>query len=156
MIKEIIKIYIDTFKSILNYKSNINTNQVNYKNNYNFEQYLLTPTELKFYKILKKITDKYDLSLFVQVALYEIINSKDYRNFNKIRGKTIDFVITEKNCKIKLCIELDDYTHNFNKRIQRDNFINNIFKELNIPLLRIPVQDFYNMDILEKNICELL
>lgn len=151
MIKEIIRKYIDTFKNMFNCN-----NQINYKSKYKFEEYILTPTELKFYKILKRITDKYELSLFAQVALYEIVNCKDYRYFEKIRGKTIDFVITERNCKIKLCIELDDYTHNLNKRIKRDNFINKLFKDLNIPLIRIPVQDFYNIDEIEREICKIL
>ena len=67
--------------------------------------YLLTQNELKFYKLLKSITDKNNLNLFSQVSLYEVINAKDIKSFNKIKSKTIDFVITDTNCKVKLCIE---------------------------------------------------
>lgn len=126
----------------------------NYKEDYEKKEYLLTPTELKFYKLLKTITDELNYTLFTQIALYEIVNCKNFKNFNKIKSKSIDFVITEKNCKIKLCIELDDKTHNTNKRIERDNFINNIFKELDIKLLRIPVQNFYNLEELKQKIQE--
>lgn len=126
----------------------------NYKEDYEKKEYLLTPTELKFYKLLKTITDELNYTLFTQIALYEIVNCKNLKNFNKIKSKSIDFVITEKNCKIKLCIELDDKTHNTNKRIERDNFINNMFKELDIKLLRIPVQNFYNLEELKQKIQE--
>lgn len=126
----------------------------NYKEDYEKKEYLLTPTELKFYKLLKTITDELNYTLFTQIALYEIVNCKNYKNFNKIKSKSIDFVITEKNCKIKLCIELDDKTHNNNKRIERDIFINDMFKELDIKLLRIPVQNFYNLEELKQKIQE--
>ena len=114
-------------------KFNINTN--NEKENINIglyekKEYLMTKNELKFYKQLKKITDKMNLTIFTQVSLYQIIKNKEYKDFNRIKSKSIDFVITENNGKIKLCIELDDNTHNKNKRIERDNFINEIEKHL--------------------------
>lgn len=140
-------------------KFNINTN--NEKENINIglyekKEYLMTKNELKFYKQLKKITDKMNLTIFTQVSLYQIIKNKEYKDFNRIKSKSIDFVITENNGKIKLCIELDDNTHNKNKRIERDNFINEIFKQTNINLLRIPVQEFYNLETLENKIKEQL
>ena len=123
---------------------------------YEKKEYLMTKNELKFYKQLKKITDKLNLTIFVQVSLYQIIKNKEYKDFNKIKSKSIDFVITENNGKIKLCIELDDSSHNKNNRIKRDNFINEIFKQTNINLLRIPVQEFYNLETLENKIKEQL
>ena len=140
-------------------KFNINKN--NEKENINIglyekKEYLMTKNELKFYKQLKKITDKMNLTIFTQVSLYQIIKNKEYKDFNRIKSKSIDFVITENNGKIKLCIELDDNTHNKNKRIERDNFINEIFKQTNINLLRIPVQEFYNLETLENKIKEQL
>ena len=136
----------------------INKNEENNYNNGDFskKEYLLTSNELKFYKLLKTITDKMNLTIFAQVSLYEIIKCNNYKEFNKIKSKSIDFIITEKNCKIKLCIELDDISHNNTKRIERDNFINKLFKELNIKLLRIPVQNFYNLEELEQKIKESL
>lgn len=119
---------------------------------YEKKTYLLTQNELKFYKLLKNITDKNNLNLFSQVALYEIIKYKNIKDFNKIKSKTIDFVITDSNCKIKLCIELDDPTHIKENRQKRDEFINKLFKDLDIKLLRIPTQNYYNIKELEKYI----
>ena len=120
----------------------IKAKEKNYKKYKSFEkkEYLLTTSELKFYKILKKITDELNLNIFTQVGLYEIIRCNDYKDFNRIKSKTIDFVITNNQCKIIKCIELDDYTHNQIKRIER------------IDLIRIPVQNYYKKEDLKKEI----
>lgn len=127
-----------------------------YNEEYTKKDYLLTPTELKFYKHLKSITDELNLVICPQVVLYEIIKNVNYKGFNKIQSKCIDFVITEPNLKIKLCIELDDYTHKRPKRIARDDFLDKLFYDVNIKLIRIPVQSFYNLDELKDKIRESL
>ena len=141
-------------------KTNISPTLPKDENSYNTKyvkkEYLLTETELKFYKQLKKITDELNLTICPQVTLYEILRNKDYKDFNKIQSKSIDFVITEPNLKIKLCIELDDTSHYRNKRIQRDIFINKLFNDLDIKLLRVPVQNFYNLEELQCKIKESL
>ena len=53
-------------------------------------------------------------------------------------------------------IELDDNTHNQAKRIERDDFVNKLFKDLEIKLLRIPVQNYYNIEELKNKIKESL
>lgn len=126
----------------------------NFRNIYSKKEYLLTNNEFKFYKLLKIVTDKYNLNLFSQVALYEIVNSVNIKDFNKIKSKTINFVITDVNGKILFCLELDDPTHLKAKRQERDNFIETLFKELNINLMRIPVQSYYNMQNIERKIKE--
>lgn len=157
----ILVILIMIAEKILDNKGKNNNNEkneenslTNYNDKYQKVEYLLTKSELKFYRILKQITNKLGYSLFCQVALYEIVKNKELKDFNKIKSKSIDFVITQENCKILLCIELDDPTHEQTKRIKRDDFINQLFKDLDIKLLRIPVQNFYNMEELEKQIKE--
>lgn len=156
----ILVILILIAEKILDNKENNNNEQnhdnlvINYNDKYQKNEYLLTKSELKFYKILKQITNKLGYSLFCQVALYEIVKHKELKDFNKIKSKSIDFVITQENCKILLCIELDDPSHEQRNRIERDNFINQLFNDLNIKFLRIPVQNFYNMEELEKKIKE--
>ena len=92
---------------------------------YDKKIYLLTSDELKFYKLLKPIINRNELNLFTQVALYEIVKAKDIKDFNKIRSKSIDFVITE-------------------------------FNDLGIKLLRIPVQNYYDLNKIEERIKDLL
>ena len=138
--------------------TNINNNQeINYKNMYKPKRYIISLTELNFYNILLEITKELDLILFSQVSLYNIIETK-YNNqsaFNKIKSKTIDFVLVDKNnCRIKLCIELDDYTHNRYDRIERDKFVNKLFSDLEIDLIRFKASNYYNKEALKKRIQE--
>jgi len=144
--------YIIIKYSSKNYINNTKRENINYKQVFRKKEYLLTPAELKFYKLLKTITDKLGYNLFTQVSLYEIVQTQNNLYFNSIKSKSIDFVITQENCKILLCIELDDISHTREDRIKRDNFINELFEELNIKLLRVPVQSFYNLEELEKEI----
>ena len=130
--------------------------EIDYKDNYYKKDYLLTQTELKFYRLLKQITDELGYSLFCQVSLYEIVNSRQFKDFAKIKSKSIDFVITQENCKILMCIELDDKTHERHKRIQRDIFLDKLFNDLGIKLLRIQVQNFYDIEKLKNKVRESL
>lgn len=130
--------------------------EINYDTKYVKRDYLLTQTELKFYKLLKTITDEMNLTICPQVPLYEILRNKDYKDFNKIQSKSIDFVITEPNLKIKMCIELDDASHYQAKRLQRDEFINKLFTDLDIKLIRVPVKSFYDLEELKSKIQESL
>lgn len=147
------------YRPTTNYKKQNEITENKYNEKYRKRNNILTKTELKFYKILKPITDKMNLLICPQVVLYEILNTRQYNNrkyFNKISNKSIDFVITDENMEIKMCIELDDYTHTRNDRIERDNFINELFREMNIKLIRIPVTYNYNEFELAQQIKESL
>lgn len=147
---------IITGKNNIEENINYNIENIDYNEKYTRKDYLLTQTELKFYKLLKNITDELNLVICPQVTLYQIVQNKNFKDFNKIQNKSIDFVIVEPNLKIKLCIELDDYTHQKSKRVKRDEFINKLFNDLGIKLLRIPVQNFYNIEELTQKIKESL
>ena len=139
---------------------NIN-NKTKYKEYYKPKIYITTLNEMKFYNVLLEIAKELDYILFTQVSLYNIVQLKDdlaYSTrttyFNKIASKSIDFVLVDKKCRIKLCIELDDNTHKKKNRIERDIFINELFQELEIDLLRYPVYNVYYKDTLKRKIQE--
>ena len=135
---------------------------INYKDYYRPKRYAITINELNFYNALMEVAKELDLVVFSQVSLYNILETKkelDYKTktiyFNKIASKSIDFVLVDKkDCRIKLCIELDDTTHKQVKRIERDKFINELFKSLEINLLRYPVYKTYYKETLKKRIQE--
>lgn len=132
---------------------------INELNKYVTNNYIMTQTELKFYRELKKVTDKLEVTIFPQVNLERIINVKDnnIKDRNRIKSRSIDFsIVNNKNCKIICCIELDDYTHNRNKTKIIDNFKNELFKKVNIPLYRIKVENNYNLEQIENIIKESL
>ena len=130
--------------------------EIDYSEKYIKKDYLLTQTELKFYKILKSIADELNLIICPQVPLYQVVRNIEYKDFSRISNKTIDFLITEQNLKIRICVELDDYTHKQQKRIKRDNFVNELLEKTWVKILRIPVQSYYEKDDLRNKIKELL
>ena len=104
--------------------------------NYETNNYVMTQTELKFYRELKKVTDELELIIFPQINLERIINVKDNNKVdrNRIKSRSIDFtIVNNKNCKIVCCIKLD-------------NFKNELFKQVNIPLYRVKVSNIYNLE----------
>ncbi len=122
------------------------------KEKYNAKRYIITLNELTFFKELQKLINIMDLNLLTQVSLYSLIETKNkkynYEEFNKIKSKTIDFVIADKkSCRARLCIELDDITHKKEKRIKRDEFLNELFDSTGLKLLHINVKDNYDEDI---------
>lgn len=170
----IIIIFIVILNYILKY---FNHNNITYSNNtvttvqkpidnsnyeiskYVSNSYIMTQTELKFYRELKKVTDKLELSIFPQVDLERIINVSDNNNIdrNRIKSRSIDFsIVNNKNCKIVCCVELDDYTHNREKVKKADEFKNLLFEQVKIPLYRVKVNKFYNTEELENMIKESL
>ena len=142
----------------LDLQKNIQKRKLEYKKNYIINKNIFTETEKKFYKLLKIITDDINLNILAKVRLADIIHTenKNYKYFNKIKAKHIDFILIDKEGNIKLLIELDDKTHNNYDRQQRDKFINEIFINEKIKLLRIPVQNTYNLQEIKQKIQESL
>ena len=119
---------------------------------YNAKRYMISLNELNFFKELQKLINIMDLNLMTQVSLYSLIETKNkkynYEEFNKIKSKSIDFVIADKkSCRARLCIELDDTTHKTEKRIKRDEFLNELFDSVNLKLVHIKVKENYKADI---------
>ena len=122
---------------------------------YTTKKYVMTQTELIFYRELKKITDELELTIFPQVDLERIIQvtNNNSADRNKIKSRSVDYtIVNNKNCKIVACIELDDKSHNTQKAQKADNFKNELFNKVNIPLHRIKVNNFYNLEKLKENL----
>lgn len=116
--------------------------------NYKIKEEFITENELKLYKVLKKVAYELKLDIFTQVALNRILEINNRRKKQQLRNridrKSIDFVLyDEKTKKIVCCIELDDSTHEREERIERDLFLDKIFKDT-IKLIRIKVQNYYD------------
>lgn len=133
-------------------KKNINK-KINYSN---FKKIpLLTKKELQQYHLLKAITDDLDLIIFTKVRVADLISVKDGNlgDFNRIKAKHIDFVICNERLKVVCALEIDDSTHQRPDRIERDIFINTLFKSCKIPLIRS-----YNLkyDNVKKQISDII
>ncbi|MBQ8842450.1 MAG: DUF2726 domain-containing protein [Ruminiclostridium sp.] len=127
-------------ENVINEEELIETEEHREKFPYILSDTLLSSKEKKFYNSLKPITDKQGYIILCKMRLADIVKvPKDtyesLRWFNYIKAKHIDFTVCDKNFKIVALIEVDDYTHSFENRKKRDNFVNKIFEQLNIKLL---------------------
>lgn len=104
---------------------------------------LLTQNEYYFYKRLKEsISAAKNIQILAKIRLADIIEvnyglSKQEwgKYFSKIKSKHIDFAIVQ-DMKILILIELDDNSHNSEKREIRDDFVEKALKAADFKLIR--------------------
>jgi len=113
------------------------------------KKYFLSNAEREFFNVLEEaVTNKY--YIFPQVHLSNLLFIKKgeecYKYLNKINRKSVDFVILEKNYLTPLlAIELDDSSHDSESRMERDDFVERVLKNAEIPLIRIRAKKIYNV-----------
>ncbi len=119
----------------------------------------ISKSEQAFMRVLESIVqDRY--YIFCQVNVHSLLKvqkgEKEYWKYmNKINQKSVDFVLTDKNSFEPLvAIELDDLSHNFQNRKNRDVYINEAFKAGGIPLLRIKTSQSYDKSTISTQIHE--
>ena len=106
---------------------------------------VMTYHETILFSILSDFCQKYKFVLLSKVRLADFIqpinttNRKDYYHwFNRISAKHVDFLVCETETIKPLCaIELDDYTHRYKNRQDRDEFVDNVYKSIKLPILHI-------------------
>lgn len=136
----------DSEKASISQKNYIPKN-LNPENNgkYIFKE-LLTHNEKSFYNEIKEYMYERGLHIITKIRLADLIEPKisQYQNksewqkeFNKICSKHIDFAIVNNNMQILFLIELDDSTHSYNDRKERDNFVNIALVNAGYRLLRV-------------------
>lgn len=102
---------------------------------------IMTRTEAEFFKKLNSaVSERY--LVFPQVHLSALLDHRvkgqDWRiAFRHINGKSVDFVLCDKiTLQPAYALELDDFTHGRNDRVERDIEVERIFKGAQIPLVR--------------------
>ena len=85
--------------------------------------------------------------------LFFVPNTRDYTPINKIDRKHVDFVLLDlTTLRPVLAIELDDQSHRRPDRMERDQFVEQVFRTAGLTLLRIPVQRSYQVEVLRQQI----
>lgn len=111
-------------------------------------KHLLTSTEYAFFKVLKPICDAADYMICTKVRLEDLAEVTDKQNVLKWRGyiksRHVDFILTDNKLNVLAAIELDDSSHNTQKAQKIDEFKNNFFIKIGIPLFRIKTGQDYN------------
>ncbi len=120
---------------------------------YSLKNSQITASESNFLAVLQEVVgNEFIISTQVPISSIVSVNSKDYVYFNKIKAKTIDYVLFTKDRRPYLAIELDDRSHFRWDRRRRDEFVNNLMDEVGLRLLRVKASYSYNPDYIRKQI----
>jgi ssDNA-binding Zn-finger/Zn-ribbon topoisomerase 1 len=118
----------------------------------------LSPSELSFYKILRLVMPN-EFVIFTKVALKDIFfvtekdRSKQSTNMNKISKKHVDFLVCNAETMKPVCgIELDDTSHERQDRVIRDKFVNQVFQNAQLPLIRYTNKRSYVLSEVEDKL----
>lgn len=115
---------------------------------YRLRDDFLSAAELSFFHVLASVVQnkavicpKVRLADLFFVALPH--QSQSYRN--KIDRKHVDFLLCNpQTLKPLLGIELDDSSHARSARQERDQFVDDVFEDAGLPLLRVPARSTYS------------
>lgn len=107
---------------------------------------VMNESEQAFFASLQKtLGDRYLILSMVRVADFVEINEeavpyKNRRGFlNRIVSKHVDFLICDrKDTKPLLAIELDGKSHSGYKKRERDQFVDGLYKGIDLPIEHIP------------------
>ncbi len=122
---------------------------------YGKRDYMMSQAEhTLFYLLCQLYADQY--FIFPQVKLDKIFYVKSpfkyqHQYLNHIDRKSVDFLLCQKNpVRPVVAIELDDHSHQTEKRKARDKFVEALFSTTQLPLVRIPCQPVYALEALKE------
>lgn len=114
---------------------------------YRLRDDFLSTAELSFYRTLK-LTLKDEAVICPKIGLGEIFfvprREGAQAQRNRIDRKHIDFLLCDPHTmQPLLAIELDDSTHRRPDRMERDRFVDAVFEQVGLPLLRVAARKGY-------------
>lgn len=118
-------------------------------------KYLMTKAELEFFRVLESVV-KNQYYIIPQVSISKIAmtvaRGKDYYMYsNKIDRKTVDFVLFDKQYFSPIMvIELDDISHDNERRKTRDNFVDNVMENIGLKTVHVRTAYKYNVEELSN------
>lgn len=127
-----------------------------YKHRYYYEKkdYLCSRSEQKFFKQLINLLPK-QYYVHCQSSLISLLKPADLRSARMVWAKRMDYVITDRDSKILLVIELDDKSHDRKDRKKRDKFVNKTLRGKH-PLLRINTKNSRDTSFVRTEIERML
>lgn len=127
--------------------------------NYQAKQCFMTKSENDFFRMLNNVVgDRY--FIFPQAHLSAILDEKIKGQnwkaaFKHINGKSVDYVLCDRQTlKPVYAVELDDYTHKYSKRQERDQEVERMFQGAGIPLVRFNDYKTLNQEDMAKRFFE--
>lgn len=130
------------------------------KYQYKLKDLVMTHPEFQFFRLLQTVLqNRYDI--FPQIHLdaildYKINGQSWFGAGQHINQKSVDFLLCDKDSgKLILAIELDDRSHEREDRIMRDAEVERIFKNINLPLLRVKNNHNFTKEEVSKMISDI-
>lgn len=124
-------------------KGNLSTKSARVPSIYTYEvkNRIMTERELIFYDKLNNVVhSKYAVVPQVHLSAFldHKIKGQNWKGaFSVINGKSVDYLLVDKNTqRPTIAIELDDYSHQSNARIERDRRVEDIMSRSGMRLVR--------------------
>lgn len=127
---------------------------------YRIRDDFLSPAEHSFYHVLGSMMGEYFTvcpKVNLRDILYVVKPNENIGAINKINSKHVDFLICEPKTMLpKFAIELDDFSHKRSDRSERDQFVDKVFAQAELPLVRVQVRASYSQSELGELFKEAL
>ena len=118
-------------------------------------KYFFSAAERSFYEILRRLVPDY--TVFAKVRLVDVVrvsngSSSRRADLNRIDRKHLDFVLCDQNLAPVLAVELDDSSHDDEKRKERDEFVDRVLVAAAFPIVHIRAQRSYQLDEVRRKL----
>lgn len=122
------------------YKEEVTDRGLSYK-----QGTFLTNREKAFYPYLKEVADNLGLTVSMKPRLGDLVTGADsqftslgMKERTKVQQKHVDFALFDpETMKVMLLVELDDTTHDRQKRVNRDVFVDNVLEGTGYKILHV-------------------
>lgn len=122
---------------------------------YDKKRSLITKSEEKYFQTIREIVkDKYIVQ--PQVNLATVINKLGNHKYQNELYRNIDFGIFTLDYQLIALIEINDSSHNTQKRKDRDHKVKEICEQAHIPLITFWTKYGVNPEYIEKRIFEVI
>jgi hypothetical protein len=117
---------------------------------YRKKKYLFTKAEKSFYLVLLSAVPE-EFVVFAKVRMADVIEvgkgTKGWQGFqNRLNSKHFDFVICDREwLEPQVAVELDDSSHDGEKRRARDEFVDAAAKAAGLAVLRVKARQAYDV-----------
>ncbi len=116
---------------------------------YTRRRYFFSAAERSFYEVLRRVIPEH--TVFAKVRLADVIRvpkgTDAWRaHQNRIDRKHLDFVICDANLAPVAAVELDDSSHDSEKRKERDEFVDAALTAAGVPIIHVRASRGYELD----------
>ncbi|ADW20733.1 DUF2726 domain-containing protein [Thermus scotoductus] len=122
---------------------------------YRLKGSVLTPAERSFLGVLERVVPEgvrvWPKVRLVDFLLLEAVGKDRQAALNRVVAKHVDFLLVRaQDARPLLAIELDDQSHLRKDRQERDRFLEALFRQVGLPLVRVRVKEGYSPEELRR------